>query len=453
MKNNAVQCPALLISAPNSGAGKTTITAALASYHRQQGLDVRVFKVGPDFIDPMILTKASGNTVYQLDLWMVGKDSCQTLLFNAAKDADLILIESVMGLFDGTPSSAELAEYFSIPILAVIDASAMAQTFGALIHGLEHYNEALNFYGVVANKVASPRHADMLLSCVRNKNLLVSHVRRNPDLSIPERHLGIMQAGEIKHIDRQLELMAEVVAETELAILPPTTEFYPVTSEQVSTNHKALSGKTIAIIKDTAFNFLYAANQQLLEQAGANIIYCSALKSKTLPECDALYIPGGYPELHAKQLVENTTFIQSVQAFAQSGKPLLAECGGMLFLLESLTTNNGLRFELTGVLPGKAKMQDRLAAVGQQSADFTGLVDAPTLTSYQVRGHSFHYSSSEIMLSPITASQYHARPAKGEDIFWHNNVLASYMHWYFPSNPEFFYRFFNQTLKSKITND
>lgn len=453
MKNNAVLCPALLISAPNSGAGKTTVTAALASYHRRQGLDVRVFKVGPDFIDPMILKKASGNTVYQLDLWMVGKESCQSLLFDAAKNADLILIESVMGLFDGTPSSAELAEYFSIPILAVIDASAMAQTFGALIHGLEHYNEKLNFYGVVANKVASPRHADMLLSCVRNKNLLVSHVKRNPDLAIPERHLGIMQAGEIKHIDQQLELMADVIAETELKQLPPLTQFYPPAKTQESTGQQALTGKTIAIINDTAFNFLYAANQQLLEQAGANVIFCSALHSDKLPECDALYIPGGYPELHAEKLVENISFIESVQAFAKSGKPLLAECGGMLFLLDSLTTKDSNTYQLAGILPGSATMQDRLAAVGQQSADFSGLVAGTFLENYEVRGHSFHYSKANINLKPVGASQYHARPAKGEDIFWHNNVLASYMHWYFPSNPAFFFGFFKQELTAGAVDE
>ncbi|MDP2266538.1 MAG: cobyrinate a,c-diamide synthase, partial [Thiobacillus sp.] len=152
-------CPALFVSAPASGQGKTTVTAALARRYRDRGLCVRVFKTGPDFLDPMILERASGNPVYQLDLWMGGAAHCRQLLYDAAGDADLILIEGVMGLFDGNPSSADLAREFGIPILAVIDASAMAQTFGAVAHGLATYRAGLPFAGVLANRVGSAAHA------------------------------------------------------------------------------------------------------------------------------------------------------------------------------------------------------------------------------------------------------------------------------------------------------
>ena len=155
-------CPALLLSAPASGQGKTTVTAGLARYHRDRGRRVRVFKTGPDFLDPMILERASGQPVYQLDLWMVGEQDCKALLYQAAQEADLILIEGVMGLFDGTPSSADLAALFGVPVLALINAHAMAQTFGALAYGLAHYRPGLPFAGVLANRVAGPSHADLL---------------------------------------------------------------------------------------------------------------------------------------------------------------------------------------------------------------------------------------------------------------------------------------------------
>jgi cobyrinic acid a,c-diamide synthase len=155
------RCPALLISAPASGQGKTTITAALARYHASRDRAVQVFKAGPDFLDPMILERASGRPVYQLDLWMGGEAHCRKLLYDAADTADLILVEGVMGLYDGTPSSADLARLFGIPVLAVIDAEAMAQTFGAVAYGLAHYSPALPFLGVLANRVAGPGHANL----------------------------------------------------------------------------------------------------------------------------------------------------------------------------------------------------------------------------------------------------------------------------------------------------
>ena len=200
MSNNC-NCPALIISAPSSGSGKTTITAAIATYHRLQGKDVRVFKTGPDFIDPMILTKASGNPVYQLDLWMVGEQNCRELLFEAAQQADLILIEGVMGLFDGDPSTADLSLFFDIPVLAIIDGSAMAQTFGALALGLQQYKPELKFAGVIANRIASERHAEMIRDSVPKSIGFFDVFMRDNEVSLPERHLGLVQADELHDID------------------------------------------------------------------------------------------------------------------------------------------------------------------------------------------------------------------------------------------------------------
>ncbi len=189
---NSRSCPAVLIAAPSSNAGKTTITAALARYHRNQGRVVRVFKAGPDFLDPMIHARASGQPVRSLDLWMVGEQGCRQQLYDAAGEADLILIECGMGLYDGSPSSADLARVFGVPVLAVIDAASMAQTFGAIAHGLATYQPGLPFAGVLGNRVASGNHAHLIEQSLPEGMTFFGAVRRQPEMILPDRHLGLV---------------------------------------------------------------------------------------------------------------------------------------------------------------------------------------------------------------------------------------------------------------------
>ncbi|HUM92809.1 MAG TPA: cobyrinate a,c-diamide synthase, partial [Candidatus Competibacter sp.] len=246
-------CPALLLSASASGQGKTTVTAGLARYHRNQGRKVRVFKTGPDFLDPMILERASGQPVYQLDLWMVGEHDSQALLYQAAQEADLILIEGVMGLFDGTPSSADLAALFGVPVLALINAHAMAQTFGAVAYGLAHYRPGLPFAGVLANRVAGPGHADLLAESLPPDLRYFGWLPRDGEIALPDRHLGLVQAAEIIDLETRLESIAARVARTELAKLPPPVSFPGTTLEPPA---QLLKGVRIGIARDTAFAFL-----------------------------------------------------------------------------------------------------------------------------------------------------------------------------------------------------
>jgi len=435
-KGTGTLCSALIVSAPASGTGKTTVTAALARYHRNQGKKVTVFKVGPDFIDPMILRQASGELVYQLDLWLVGEQGCRQLLYQAALVSDLILIEGVMGLFDGTPSSADLAEYFNIPVLGIIDASAMAQTFAAVAFGLANYRTHLPFAGVIANRVNTPRHMEILETCLPEDICFYGRLPKDASITLPERHLGLVQAQELTDIDRQLNQAASHIAQTGLAELPAKVEFFPCDDKQ-SRNaiEGALQGMRIVIVKDNAFSFIYAANIAFLQQAGAELVYCSALEDSELPEGDALYIPGGYPELYAEQLVSNTKFIASVVAFAQLNKPIVAECGGMLYLLEQLTDLHDKQHTMVGLMPGKAIMQKKLAAIGSQSVELP-LEGVNSLKSNIIRGHSFHYSSADILLTPISQTKHHPSERLGECVYQHNSIIASYMHWYFPSNPE-----------------
>ena len=217
--------PAALISAPGSGQGKSLMTAALARLHRQAGRRVRVFKFGPDYLDPMVLEVASGAPVYQLQPWMTGEDECRWRLAKAAQEADLILVEGAMGLFDGTPSSADLAVLAGIPALPVIDAWGMAQTFGAIALGLAQYRPDLQVSEVIANRVASQRHGDLLREGMPAGLALLGAVPRHDAMTLPERHLGLVQAGELQDLDARLDEAASVLREAGLDRLPQPVTF------------------------------------------------------------------------------------------------------------------------------------------------------------------------------------------------------------------------------------
>ena len=417
-------CPALFISAPGSNHGKTTVTAALARYHVNQGRKVRVFKTGPDFLDPMILERACGQPVYQLDLWLAGEAECRRRVYEAAQDADLILIEGVMGLFDGDPSSADLAEKLGVPVLAVIDARGTAQTLGAIAYGLANLRPGLKFAGVLANSVASPRHAEMIMQGIPPGIRYFGGLPRDSQFVLPDRHLGLVQAEEIIDLEARLTAAASSIAATGLLALPEAVAF---TLPECETPPQPLTGIRIGIARDTAFSFIYAANLDVLRAMGATLVFFSPLADAALPDVDSIYLPGGYPELHLQQLENNLAMKAALQTHARPGKPIYAECGGMLYLLDSLTDKAGNCGAMTGILPGHASMQTRLKGLGYQSAPMPCGV---------LRSHTFHHSQVETSLDPIAYGErlYNTSTA-GEAIFQAGRVTASYLHCYFPSNP------------------
>jgi cobyrinic acid a,c-diamide synthase len=418
------QCPALFVTAPASNQGKTTVTAGIARYHRERGRKVRVFKTGPDFLDPMILERASGNPVEQLDLWMAGEDRCRQLLFEAAADADLILIEGVMGLFDGCPSSADLAEMLDIPILIVISAASMAQTFHAVSYGLAKFRPALRVFGSVANHVASLRHAEMIQ---KSKSATVPYlgcIKRGDDLKLPDRHLGLLQAFEINDLEIRLNTAATAMFDAGLTDLPQASKFELVECKPVPLH---LKGVSIAIAKDEAFSFLYRGNVEILESMGAQIKYFSPLAGHPIPDADAVYLPGGYPELHLSELGRESDFKQSIKKHFSAGKPIYAECGGMLVALDSLTDKSGIGANMLGLLPGSAVMQKKLVGLGYQE------IDLPTGC---IRGHTFHHSLTNSPVSPALHARRQSDGSQGEAVYQKKRLWASYVHLYFPSNPE-----------------
>lgn len=419
-EGKAARARALLISAPASGSGKTSVTAALARRLMKKGHRVRTFKVGPDFLDPMVLEVATRAPVYQLDLWMVGERECARRLYEAACEADVLLIEGVMGLYDGEPSSADLAERFALPVAVAIDASAMAQTFAALAYGLLRFRP-LPVGGVIANRVASDRHAGMLTEALAADIPMLGMLPRLAEAVFPERHLGLVQAAEVADLDRRIELLAEAWKPDQVP-LPPPSEFENVPREPPP---PLLKNVRIAVAKDAALSFLYRANLELLEEMGAQLAYFSALESKP-PACDALYLPGGYPELHAEKLAANKAMKAAVERLHQAGRPIVAECGGMMCLARGMALVDGTRHEMCGLLPMEISMQRRLAAIGLQEVK---------LPEGILRGHTFHYSRMASDLAPLAQASARREGAPGEAVYRVKRLTASYLHLYFPSNP------------------
>ncbi|MDP2818010.1 MAG: cobyrinate a,c-diamide synthase [Polaromonas sp.] len=434
----SARCPAILIAAPASGQGKTTVACALARLHTRQGRRVRVFKCGPDFLDPYWLSLASGAPVHQLDLWMTGDADCAQRLHAAAQEADLIIVEGVMGLFDGEPSAADLARRFDLPVLTVIDAGAMAGTFGALAWGLQHYREGLRFAGVLANRVASEGHAAMLKDGLRDPALWLGALMRSEAVTLPERHLGLVMAHELDDALARLDAAADALADSALGQMGVAdlqvwaVDFEAPDSAGTGFPADALQGQTIAVARDAAFCFLYAANLDCLQAMGAQLVYFSPLADSGLPVCDALWLPGGYPELHAETLAANSAMKTAIVEHARAGKPVWAECGGMMALFDQLTTVDGSSHPMWGVLPGCVTMQKRLAALGPQQLD---------VANGSLRGHAFHYSTCATPLQAAARTQ--AAPGRklrgeGEALYVAGptgSVRASYFHAWFASDP------------------
>ncbi len=430
MTTQVAHCPALFLTAPASNQGKTTITAALARYFTEQGKVVRVFKTGPDYLDPQILAQASKQPVEQLDIWMAGDEYCQKMLFDAAREADLILVEGAMGMFDGEPSSADLAARFNIPAAIVMDVKGMAQTAAAVATGLANFRSDVKVAGLIANRCGSERHAQLIRDALPEDLPLLISLKRDDEVTLPERHLGLVQASEVgDELEECFTAAVRWLTETEdqtLLTLPEPVAFYApeqtVAEQDIGT---PLTGKTIVIAKDEAFSFIYDANLRVLEKLGATVTFFSPLHDQQLPQADALWLPGGYPELHAEKLSQNHNMLDQIQTFFATGKPILAECGGMLYSLETLTDLEANTYPMLGLLKGAGAMRGKRGCQGMQTAP---------LPEGDIRGHAHHRSRSENTPEPLSHGRRQRHPAPGEAIYREKGLTASYLHLFFASN-------------------
>ncbi len=433
---NSVMCPALFLSAPASGQGKTTVTAALARLLHRQGKTVRIFKTGPDYLDPQILAQASKQDVVPLDMWMAGEQWCQAQLYEAAKTADLILIEGAMGLFDGEPSSADLAARFAIPIALVMDVKGMAQTAAAVVAGLAKFRDDIEFAGLIANNCGSSRHRELIEQALPSDLSFLFSVARSEEIALPERHLGLVQASEVKEeleerFEKGADLLAQTGASDFIESVKPV-EFLPAEisnclSKQPEIIDEPFAGLTVAIARDDAFSFIYDANTRFLESLGATLVFFSPINDQAVPKADVAWLPGGYPELHAQALSKNTAMLRSIKEFFEQNKVILAECGGFLYTLNTLTDLDNNTYNMAGLLNGEGAMRGKRGCQGMQTAP---------LPEGNIRGHAHHRSRSDLVMEPLAFGVRQRHPAPGEPIYRERNLTATYLHLFFPSNSE-----------------
>ena len=435
--HGTARCPALLITAPASGQGKTTVVSALARLLARRGLRVQVFKCGPDFIDASWHSLASAQAVHQLDLWINGEADIRARLYQAAQHNDIILVEGVMGLYDGQPSSADIARRFALPVMPVISARAMAGTFGALAFGLQHFQDAsqapLRWAGVLANQVGSAGHAQMLADSLSQAQDFLGAIAYQADFCLPERHLGLTLPGELTDGLARLDALADALAQTPLGQMQLAdwqgfaVDFAPPANADAAPLPALLAGKTIAVARDAAFCFIYPANLDCLVGMGAKLVFFSPLAGDQLPPCDALWLPGGYPELHTAALAAAQQCRASIAQHVQAGKPVWAECGGMMQLFDTITLKDGSSHPAWGVLRGSVAMQARFVGLGSQ---------AWITPQGELRGHTFHHSRTNTALQPVAHSLHAKTGQAGEAIYRVGSIQASYFHPWFASNPQ-----------------
>lgn len=435
---SSFSCPALFIAAPASGQGKTTVTAALARLLTRQGNTVRVFKTGPDYLDPQILEQASKQPVAQLDMWMAGEAYCQQQFYEAAQMADLILVEGAMGIYDGEPSSADLAARFNIPLVIVMDVKGMAQTAAAIASGLENFRDDVSFAGLIANNCGSDRHRQLIEDALPESLPLLATLQRSEAVALPERHLGLVQASEVvEELEQKFEAGADWLEHAGVANILAKIPSIEFKAAAVPSIKPLLQNISIAIAKDEAFTFIYDANVRLLTAMGATLHFFSPLRDQNLPQVDALWLPGGYPELHAKMLSENRAMVQQLKDFFNADKVVLAECGGFLYCLNTLTDLDDNQYPMVGMLEGHGAMRGKRGCQGMQSAP---------LPEGEIKAHAHHRSRSHDTPPEIAFAIRQHHPAPGEAIYRERNLTASYLHLFFPSNPEAIAALFKGTI-------
>ncbi|MBM3227148.1 MAG: cobyrinate a,c-diamide synthase, partial [Candidatus Tectomicrobia bacterium] len=393
--------PRLVIAAPHSHSGKTTVTLALLAALTQRGLRVAPFKVGPDYIDPQMHRQAVGRPCYNVDTYLVPPERVRDTFCRVAQHADLAIIEGVMGLFDGSGptsrvgSTAEVATLLQAPVVLVIDAAGMAASVGALVRGFRTYDPAVQVAGVILNRLGSAGHARYLEPAITREGVTVlGALPKDASITIPERHLGLLPTSED---DRVTPLLAYLTALAErhvhldrvLALArtaPPLPPCPAVESPPVSPTVR------VAWAQDAAFHFAYQENMDALRAAGAAIVPFSPLQDTSLPpDIDAVWLGGGFPEHFAAQLAANTGMHRALQTHAARGLPLYAECGGLMYLCEWLEDQHGQRYPQVGLIPGGTRMTTRLQQFGYAEATFLqDTLLGPAGTT--VRGHRFHYS-------------------------------------------------------------
>lgn len=455
--------PRIVIAGTQSGVGKTSLTLGIVAALKRRGLRVQTFKVGPDYLDPTYLTLASGRPCYNLDGWMTGEEYVRALFCRVCADADVALIEGVMGLFDGADpatlegSTAEVARWLDAPVALVANAHGAGRSFAAAVHGFSTFVPEIRVAGVIANRCGSDRHAEWLATSLSSASLppLLGAVKRGALPELPSRHLGLVTADEVRFSESVLDQLADAI---EMAvsldkILDMARTAAPIqtpAAENVTPTNRPLV--RLGIARDEAFHFYYPDNLQALQRAGCELVPFSPLHDNALPpNLNGIYIGGGYPEEHAQALAANAGMLGAIRQFAAEHRIIYAECGGLMYLSQGIETLDGARHPLLGLLPAWTRMCPCRQSLGYVEA----VLSCDCLWGQSgdcLRGHEFHYS--ELTSVPVDCTSVYSlhyrrseRPV-GEG-FQRGPVLASYAHLHFASCPGAVAHFVNH-LKSCI---
>ncbi len=492
---------ALVIAGERSGAGKTTVTIALLAYLIRHGLNVQSFKVGPDYIDPMFHAFVTGRPCRNLDAILTSESYVQKCFYRHIQDVDCALVEGVMGLFDGvsrrkkstlpyasqksTPpyppqggneafnydfsfaSTAHVASLLNLPILLVIDCSRLSGSVAAIAHGFRSFDENLNFAGLVLNRVASDRHLELLTDALRPLDLpILGVLRRDEAVTIPDRHLGLIPAEELPNLHAAINKLADLAAvafdwEKLLPMLTATSDRGGEGSEQLLGRYSlpwetitqknydvnSLEGKfgvRIAVARDRAFNFYYQDNLDLLEELGAELVFWSPLDDAVFPDnVQGLYFGGGFPEVFAKELSSNVVIRDAVKNAIVAGMPTYAECGGLMYLCDSIVDFDGNSWQGVGVLQSTAAMGKRLTLGYRETV---AVRDSSVLSSGdEVCGHEFHRSQLTVEpTNPVYRSWRYGKRGEVEAVgegWGVDQVHASYLHLHWGAQPDIPARF------------
>ena len=433
----------IVIAGSRSGVGKTTVSLGLMAALTKRKYQVQPFKVGPDYIDPGFHALATGNQSYNLDSYFLGRDGMKELFKNRVEGSDLSIIEGVMGVFDGKgkkgeSSTAEIAKTLQAPVILVVDGKKMAQSGAALVYGFKNYDSELNIAGVVLNNIASQRHYRLLKEAIEAEpvNLKVlGYLPRQAELELPERYLGLVPTRESEGLSDFFSQLVEIMEEY-LSL----DHIFQIANQapEIEIDYKKLYNKKkkynirLGVAYDQAFNFYYQYNLDLLKELGAEIINFSPVKDKKLPEVDALYLGGGFPESFLQELAANKSMKKDIKEKVTSGMPIYAECGGLMYLTQEIVDCQKNSYSMVGLLPAATEMQNSLQEMGYQEIEAVN--DSIILKKEEkAKGHVFHYSKLNNWQDKVDCCYQIKDNLEGYQPT--KNILASYIHLHFGSNP------------------
>ena len=476
----------IVIAGSRSGVGKTTISLGLMAALKKRGLKVQPFKVGPDYIDPGFHSLICGRKSYNLDSYFLGAAGVKKVFSENSKQADISMIEGVMGLFDGKgknsiSSTAEIAKIINAPVILIIDARKVAQSAAAVVYGYKNYDQKLNLKGVIINNISSSHHFKLLKEAIKNKMsdlIILGYLPKNQDLELPERHLGLVPVSESSELKAYSQKLVEIIekyidieqlikiSQVESKISFKDNMAVKSNIKKINKNNESKNKEEIeknifsnnfkakmrsenikvGLASDQAFNFYYQANLDLLKAAGAKIVEFSPLKDSRLPKVDAVYLGGGFPESFLQELAANKEFKSDFKEKVKQGLPAYAECGGLMYLCGQVKDFEGKEFKMLGLLPVEIEMTSKLQEMGYQEVE----ASADNLLfkkGEKARGHIFHYSRISEIDQNVKRSYNYQKKEEGYSS--QDNILASYIHLHFASNIQIVKNYLEKALIHK----